>query len=1005
MSQARQGARQSSHHETAAPGTPSDGSSTTAVRAPHDLDAYARALQDCDDIASVAELMIASLRTQGVVPTCVAWSPDWPRNIQFHPLGACSESHAGRLRAAVAAVRNGAGTDAQVHVLCDDDSRAVAAVMVESWDGGRAGSAMPVVSDVVDAILTRTGRRMASLLDLKTLRATVERLEQAERLQRALFAIADLAGSNLDMPAMLQGLHRIVGELMYAENFFIATYVESSDTIRFIYFADSEDMDVPDAEGDIPLDDIRHGPTWWLVRGGEALRGSDDELRAQLPGPLEMHGADSADWLGVPMRRDGQIQGALVVQSYKERVRYSAADQALLAFVAEHILTALERKRSQEELERHVALRTEQLANANEVLRQQITERERAEHLQATLYRIAALANTDESSDRFYHHVHAAVGELLNAQNFYIALLSADGTQLEFPYYVDASSGAHAPRPLGRGLSELVIRRGSTLLVDREVFAQLVAAGEVETSVQRGSNANCWIGAPLLDSERVIGVVAIQSYSAQDTYDRRDAELLTFVSYQIANSLQRRKSAEALLQMNAELEGRVEERTRELREQITVREQVEAQLKHQVMHDALTGLPNRLYLRDRIERAIAARKRDAQRQFALLYLDVDRFKVINDSLGHLAGDEVLREVAQRLVHCVREPDVVARLSGDEFAILLEDVPVPKTATRIAQRILQSLQEPMHAAGRDLQSSASIGIAIGDARHERVDSLLHDADTALYRAKSSGRQRFVLFDDSLQREAMDVLGIENELRLALARNEFEPYFQPLVRLDDGSRVGYEALVRWNHPQRGVLAPGEFLPIAEESGLIEAIDWQMYRMACSHGAPLVADGGFITINVSPRHFQDEDLDASLLQLTKDTGIAPSSLRIEVTEGTLLGDPEAVATILQRLRDACIDAALDDFGTGYSSLGYVHQFPLKMLKIDRSFIEPLGREGVSRSSAVVSAILALSHSLGLEVIAEGIETELQRDALKSMGCVHGQGYLFGRPQPASHWLQGGT
>jgi EAL domain-containing protein (putative c-di-GMP-specific phosphodiesterase class I) len=308
---------------------------------------------------------------------------------------------------------------------------------------------------------------------------------------------------------------------------------------------------------------------------------------------------------------------------------------------------------------------------------------------------------------------------------------------------------------------------------------------------------------------------------------------------------------------------------------------------------------------------------------------------------------------------------------------------------------------MTIEGRELHNSVSIGIAISHPRHQSVDALLQDADTALYRAKAAGRNRFVLFDDSLQRAAMDVLGMEQELRRALAAREFEPYFQPLVRLSDGARLGYEALVRWNHPSRGVLAPGDFRLVAEECGLIEAIDWQMYHLSCVEGSKLLRDGMFITINVSPRHFRGDDLDVRMLAMTAETGFDPAQLRIEVTEGTLLDNPDAVARVLQRLRDARIDAALDDFGTGYSSLGYVHRFPLKMLKIDRTFVEQLGGGDASRSCAVVGAILALSQSLGLEVVAEGIETEAQYEALRRMGCLYGQGYLLGRPHPVAHWL----
>jgi len=261
---------------------------------------------------------------------------------------------------------------------------------------------------------------------------------------------------------------------------------------------------------------------------------------------------------------------------------------------------------------------------------------------------------------------------------------------------------------------------------------------------------------------------------------------------------------------------------------------------------------------------------------------------------------------------------------------------------------------------------------------------------------------VLFDDSLQRSATNVFEIEQDLRRALNVGQFEPYFQPLVRLTTGETVGYEALIRWNHPQRGTLLPGQFLSVAEESGLMENIDWEMYRLACTAGRDLVRDGGYLTINISPRHFQDANFGDRLLGLMSMTGFDPSKLRIEVTESTLLGDPDTVAGILSRLKAAGIGTALDDFGTGYSSLGYVNLFPLKMIKIDRSFIMPLGSENADRSGAIVSAILALSERLGVEVLGEGVETEVQREALIAMGCEYGQGFLFARPQPASHWLR---
>ncbi|WP_368641417.1 EAL domain-containing protein [Castellaniella ginsengisoli] len=656
---------------------------------------------------------------------------------------------------------------------------------------------------------------------------------------------------------------------------------------------------------------------------------------------------------------------------------------------------AAEHERSQTALERRVAERTRELARANERLQAQVRESERAVHLQATLYRIAALGHGEGSNEAFYRSIHEAVGELLNAESFCIALVSDDGQWLDFPYYVDSSGAELLRRPMGRGMSEYAIRCAQTIRLEAEKISALIEQGEVDADTY-GNPAVSWLGAPLMGARGVMGIVVVQSYRSDLHYTQQDAELLTFVSYQIANTLQRRQQAEALRILNAELERRVLERTQELRRQIVVRERAQKQLKHQVMHDSLTGLPNRLYLRERLERALGALKREPTRRFALLYLDVDRFKLFNDGLGHGVGDEVLRIVSARMADCVRPPDIVGRLSGDEFAVLLENCPQPSSACLVAERIQARMAQAIEIGGRQLHVSVSIGIAMSRPLYQTVDQLLHDADTALYRAKAAGRHRFVLFDESLHVSSVNVLDLEQQMRDALEKSEFEAYFQPIVRLADGGVTGYEALIRWRHPQLGVLGPGQFLPAAEATGLIEMIDWHMYRLAFQAAPALLGRDKILNINISTGHFHSRDFPQRLLNLTAQAGVALDQLCVEVTESSLLSDPDAAAEILGRLHEAGVRIALDDFGTGYSSLSHVHRFPLRTLKIDRSFIAPLGQAAQQRSMAIVSAVLSLARSLDLNVVAEGVENTAQRDALLSMGCTHGQGFLFGRPAP---------
>ena len=832
--------------------------------------------------------------------------------------------------------------------------------------------------------------------ELERLRAAVHRAEQAERLQRALFAISELSSSDLEMPHMLQQLHAIVGSLMYARNLFMALYDEASDSLDFIYMVDEATPDQPQSGQRIPMADYAQALTWYLVRDGLPRRGSMQALAQQVPGPLRARGAHAQDWLGVPLREGRHVRGALVVQSYDEPNRYGPEEQALLEFVASHVLTAVQRKQSQQALEQAVQVSTAELARANQALVAEVTRRQRGERLQAALYRIAERANDMGSMDDFYRAVHDTVGDLINARNCYIALVSEDGQALEFPYYVDEQGGKGISRRMGPGLTEYVLRTRKPLLVSRAEADELIAQGVFQTV---GPRATSWLGVPLVCDGRALGVIAVQSYQADVAYSDRDRLLLSFVSHQIASSLVRRRTTDSLQRANAELAQRVAERTGQLQEQIAVRERVEAQLQHQVMHDALTGLPNRSYLLERLTWLQARLQRHEHRRFAVMFVDVDRFKLINESMGHHAGDAVLQEIGRRLLATLGDSDMIARVGGDEFAVLLSDAQTLEAAMRSARRMLQVLDEPMVVEGKQLFASVSIGIMMCDQPAAAPTDLLRNADTAMYRAKLNGRRRFELYDAHLHSDALRVLTIENALWSALKQRQFVPHFQPIVSLKDGQVRGYEALVRWQHPTEGLLAPTDFLQVAEDSGSMEAIDWQIFAAASQAIAAQTDFTGYLGLNVAPRHFRNPHFCQQLLDMLKAAGLPPSRLCLEITEGALIDDPERTCDLLNELRSHGMSLALDDFGTGYSSLGYLHRFPLLTLKIDRSFVAPLtaptANQG-SASAAVVRAVVALAGSLGLSVVAEGIETQAQADALCALGCHLGQGFLFAKPGP---------
>ena len=848
--------------------------------------------------------------------------------------------------------------------------------------------------------------RLRQLSETSRLYEAISRLAMAERLQRALYAIAEQAGAAHDMPEMMRSLHAIVSSLMYAENFYIVLYDAATDSVRFPYYVDIADTDPPQPDRDLPLHDMLYSLTWNLLQEGRPLMGSIDELRQQFGDRFVLLGPSCEHWLGVPLLRNDRVAGGIVVQSYRSDTHYSRHDLELLNYVAQHVQTALERREAHIELGRRVTDRTAALREANRVLRQQVLQRQRGERLQAALFRIAELANAPESLENFYASVHQVISGLLYARNFYIAVVDEDNDQLTFPYSVDEIDNVRPPRAHGRGATEYVLRHAKPLLADPAEIDRLIALNEIS---RFGTRSVCWLGVPLIWGNKAMGVLALQSYSPEHTYNERDQELLTFVSYHIANALQRKHAATSLKQAYAGLERRVSERTRalalanrDLREQIAERERVERRLKYETLHDSLTGLPNRTLLLQRLEQAMQRNAEGPNEPFAVLFIDLDRFKVINDSVGHLIGDDLLFQVGGRIRACLKTRDVVARLGGDEFAVLLEGISDGAHAMLIAERIISELHTPFRLGTKEIFTSASIGIALSGPHYRQPEELLRDADAAMYNAKDGGRHRAAMFDDRLRREALSLLDMESDLRHGLSRNEFVPFYQPIVELDDGRVVGYEALLRWHHPERGLLSPSDFLLIAEECGCAEAIDWQIFEQVCAQAVRLIGTENFVSINVSGRHFRSADLDQRLLAMFEQYAVPTRCIRLEVTEGALLENPTQVKRMLQNLRDHGIGIALDDFGTGYSSLSYLHQYPFETLKIDRSFITelPPGEEE-TQGLALVRAIQVLADSLHMKVIAEGIEDESQRQALLRVGCRYGQGFLFANAQAAEMWL----
>jgi len=438
-------------------------------------------------------------------------------------------------------------------------------------------------------------------------------------------------------------------------------------------------------------------------------------------------------------------------------------------------------------------------------------------------------------------------------------------------------------------------------------------------------------------------------------------------------------------------------RTRQLEQSIEQRKQAQERIRYLAYHDALTGLPNRTFLEDRLATTLAQARRKG-RTLALLYLDLDRFKRVNEAIGHTLGDHVLQSLAERLTAIVRDADTVARVGGDEFTILLPKTARVQDAIDVADRVLEGLRQPLLIERRELRATASMGIAVYPNDAEEADTLMRNAAIAMYRTKEQGGDSYQLYTPAMNAAVADPLALESDLRRALEREELVVYYQPQVSIANGQIVGVEALVRWQHPERGLVLPADFIPLAEETGLIISLGEWVLRTACAQ-AKAWQDAGLppvrVAVNISGRQFQDRALGALVDQVLKETGLRPQYLQLEVTEGVTMRDMDFTIEMLSGLKEMGVQIAIDDFGSGHSSLNYLKRLPIDDVKIDKSFVKDLATD--PNDGAIVRSIIAMTHELNLKVVAEGVETQQQLSFLQDRRCDVAQGMLFSEPVPA--------
>lgn len=828
-------------------------------------------------------------------------------------------------------------------------------------------------------------------------------------VESALYEITELGISSDSMEDYYAKIHTIIGRLTYAANFFIALYDQNNDRVRFVYFVDEVDTDLNiDNLRVYTQADLRKSATGHMLQTGKMLHMNIEDVKElQIQGILSSHGTEAADWLGVPLRYKDELLGAMVIQSYDPNIIYGKKEEDILQFVSRQIALLIKSKLAERELveanrtlENRVAERTDSLNQINVAMVQEIEERKKSEGIQAALYKITDLVSTTSSLDDFFQSVHQVISELMYAENEYVALLSDDDQFIEFLYHIDQRDAQPEKRPMTEeniktGLTERILTNGEVILFNRK---------KEDSQATSGTNCASYLGVPLKDQERTFGVLAVQSYRKDIIYEESDKNVLMTIGQQIATAILRKKDSDSIKAAHEHLERRVKERTSELEDTIVKRRKIEQQLEHDSLHDALTGLPNRLFFSNQLNEQIKMGGKAGQNHFAVLFLDLDRFKLINDSLGHHVGDLFLIEISRRLVNCLRQNDVVARLGGDEFCILMRQIDDQKSAINLAARILKELKRPVIVEKHSLITSASIGIRLALHGGSSAANIMSDADAAMYQAKHQGKNCFCLFDSDIKSIVTERMEIENDLREAIANQDLYLAFQPVVELENNRVIGCEALIRWQHPSKGFMSPDVFIPIAEETGVIielgEFVAEQAALALKTFARNPLTKHLFVNINVSAIQILSRTFDDFVRKLIVSASVEPSLFNVEITESILIEDYKAATNFVRELKSMGINIYLDDFGTGFSSLSYLHQFPFDVIKLDKSFIDAMDMS--EKNLAIVESIASMANNLKIKIVAEGIETEEQLNKLNRFAYHYGQGYLFAKPMPLESLIE---
>jgi len=588
------------------------------------------------------------------------------------------------------------------------------------------------------------------------------------------------------------------------------------------------------------------------------------------------------------------------------------------------------------------------------------TKLHRDNQLKSCIYKISEATHFSSELDELYEKIHNSLTDLIETKNFYIALADWEHNIIHFPYFVDQYDDKPESKLIENGLTEYVLKEGESILVNPEQYDSICTTNNIEI---KGRSCIDWLGVPLkTDAGITIGVLVVQSYDKNIRFTEEDKKVLQFISDQIAMAIKRKKN--------------------------------EIEIKQQAYYDTLTGLTNRSLFNDRLNQAIYNSQRNND-LLAVLFIDLDNFKYVNDSMGHNAGDVLIKIVSRRITRALRKTDTVARWGGDEFTVLLPKIKSLSDIFVLCKRILTEELDNIVIENQELRITASIGISVFPDDGDDAEELIKNADTAMYRAKDKGKNCYQLYKPKMNDQVLERIANESKLFHAIDKEEFLLVYQPQIDLSTNKITGFESLIRWNNPDKGVLAPYKFIPLAEETNLIIPLGQWIIENACMQNQKW-HDKGYKTtcaVNISGKQFMDNSIIQIIKRALKKSGLNPKYLELELTETILMDNVEHTVNILNELKAMGIQLSIDDFGTGYSSLSYLKKFPIDTLKIDQSFISDLTDKSLSNTT-IANIVIDLGHKLGMKVIAEGVETEEQIEFLRRNTCDKIQGYVISEP-----------